>query len=116
MTHIRTKRVYEPADADDGFRVLVDRLWPRGLSKAKAHVDLWAKEIAPSTELRRWYHAHLEEWTEFRRRYLAELEGSQTALAAIVKSAGRQPITLLYAAKAEGPTHADILRELLLTL
>jgi uncharacterized protein YeaO (DUF488 family) len=116
MRTIRCKRVYEPAEDGDGFRVLVDRLWPRGLAKARAHVDLWAKEIAPSTELRQWYHAHLADWSVFRSRYLAELKPADAGLAAIIAAAGGRPITLLYAAKTDGPTHADVVRERLLTL
>jgi uncharacterized protein YeaO (DUF488 family) len=111
MAVIRTKRVYEPAEESDGFRVLVDRLWPRGLTKEKARIDLWAKDIAPSTELRQWYHAHLDQWAEFRKRYFAELDGADTALAAIVAAAHGRPITLLYAAKTPGHTHADVLKE-----
>ncbi len=68
------KRVYEPAAKDDGFRVLVDRLWPRGLTKAKARVDLWLKEVAPSTELRKWFGHEPEKWPEFQKRYRGELK------------------------------------------
>src|SRR5690606_27928372 len=70
---LHLKRVYDPKSEKDGMRVLVDRLWPRGLSKQEAAVDLWVKDVAPSTELRRWYHAHMDEWPEFRKRYEAEL-------------------------------------------
>lgn len=78
MTRIRIKRVYEPAAPDDGCRVLVDKLWPRGVRKDALHYDVWAKEITPSPELRTWYHADPQtRWPEFRRRYLEELRGSQ---------------------------------------
>ena len=76
---ISIKRVYDPPSPDDGRRVLVDRLWPRGLTKEAAAVDVWLKEIAPSTELRKWYHAG-NEWEEFRRRYLQELDANRAAL------------------------------------
>lgn len=76
MTRIRIKRVYEPAAPDDGCRVLVDKLWPRGVRKDALHYDVWAKEITPSPELRTWYHADPQtRWPEFRRRYLEELRG-----------------------------------------
>lgn len=113
MADIRIKRVYDPPEAGDGLRVLVDRLWPRGLTKEKAAVDLWAKEVAPSTELRRWFHANRQLWPEFRARYLAELAQAGPALKAIVAEAGTRPITLLYAVKPPGHTHATVLQDVL---
>ena len=76
---VAIKRVYEPRSASDGARVLVDRLWPRGLSKQAAALDAWLKELAPSDELRKWYHAHPEQWSKFRERYLKELSSEQAA-------------------------------------
>jgi uncharacterized protein YeaO (DUF488 family) len=109
MVKIAIKRIYDPASAADGFRVLVDRLWPRGISKEKAHIDVWLKEVAPSTELRQWYHAHLEEWDTFSKRYAAELEGSP-ALAELQALAKAHPhLTLLYAAREEAHNHARLL-------
>lgn len=96
---IVTKRIYEPYESSDGYRVLIDRLWPRGVSKAKGHVDLWAKEIAPSRELREWYQHDPEKWPEFRRRYLRELKTPEAAavLDELVRRGTRGRVTLLYA-------------------
>lgn len=112
---IRCKRVYDPPSEDDGTRVLVDRLWPRGLSKEKAAVDHWLKEIAPSTELRRWFGHAPQRWEEFRRRYgdeLAEPERRQ-ALATLRAMADGGPLTLLYATRETRRNHATMLAELL---
>lgn len=95
------KRAYEPADEGDGYRVLVDRLWPRGVSKDKAHLDAWMKDIAPSTELRRWFGHDPARWDEFERRYRAELaepERSQL-VAALADRAAHEPLTLVYGAR-----------------
>lgn len=100
MTRIRIKRVYEPAAPDDGCRVLVDKLWPRGVRKDALHYDMWAKEITPSPELRAWYHADPQtRWPEFRRRYLEELRGSQAVREFVRRIAGNETVTLLYASK-----------------
>ncbi|HLT44129.1 MAG TPA: DUF488 family protein [Luteimonas sp.] len=111
MTAPRLKRVYEAPTAGDGMRVLVDRLWPRGLSKDAAKVDLWLKEVAPSDALRREFHAHPERFEAFRAAYAAELEGSE-ALARLRSLARAQPVTLLYAARDEAHNNAVVLREL----
>src|SRR5437867_304815 len=79
------KRVYDPPSKDDGYRVLVDRLWPRGLTKSKAHVDVWLKEVAPSTELRKWFGHEPEKWPEFQKRYRAEMKAQPQAMAALRK-------------------------------
>ena len=114
MATIRTKRVYEPFAKTDGHRVLVDRLWPRGISKEKAHVDVWLKEVAPSTELRKWYHANLDEWTQFKKRYRAELKANPSPLKALEElAAAHQTITLLYASTNTTRNHATMLGELL---
>lgn len=94
---IRTKRVYDPPEPADGKRVLVDRLWPRGLRKQDAAVDLWLKEAAPSHELRRWFGHDPAKWDEFQRRYAAELEARHAALEPLL--AIHEPLTLLFAAQ-----------------
>jgi|SRR5215813_356394 len=98
----RAKRIYEAAEKRDGYRVLVDRLWPRGLTKEKARVDLWLKEVAPSNALRKWFAHDPEKWTEFQKRYRAELKEQDEALATL-KRLGREhkKVTLLYGAKSE---------------
>jgi uncharacterized protein YeaO (DUF488 family) len=110
---IQIKRVYEKYSKPDGFRILVDRLWPRGLTKDAAHVDLWMKEIAPSNELRKWYHRDLSQWLLFRKKYFAEIKGS-TALAEFAGECAKHKIvTLLYGSKDEEHNHAQILVEVL---
>lgn len=110
---IRTKRVYEPAAAEDGQRVLVDRLWPRGLSREKARLDGWEKDAAPSTELRRWFGHEPARWQEFRRRYRDELQQppASTALARLAERAHTGPLTLLYAARDMEHNEAIVLAE-----
>ncbi len=107
---IRTKRVYEKAAKDDGFRVLVDRLWPRGLTKQKAHVDLWMKEIAPSDELRKWFHQEERNWSEFIKKYKAELTKKKEWLSEL-KKLGKEhgTVTLLYGSKDEKQNQAVVL-------
>jgi uncharacterized protein YeaO (DUF488 family) len=107
------KRVYEEPDKDDGTRILIDRLWPRGLSKEKAHVDLWLKEIAPSTELRKWFAHDPAKWTEFKTRYRAELKHNSEQLAVLKQAIAKGPVTLLYGAKDEQRNDAIVLQELL---
>lgn len=114
MGKILVKRVYEPAAKSDGFRVLVDRLWPRGLSKESAHIDLWLRDIGPSTELRKWFNHDPARWAEFQRRYYAELKEKATLLATIKKHAKTKPVTLLYSAKDEQHNQAVVLRSFLL--
>ncbi|MBV8938404.1 MAG: DUF488 family protein [Alphaproteobacteria bacterium] len=110
---IVTQRVYD-TDHVAGYRVLVDRLWPRGLSKAKAGLDEWCKETAPSEELRRWYGHDAEKWREFRQRYLKELRANREAAADILKHARKKKtLVLLYGAKDEALTHARVLKEFL---
>ncbi|MBN9071313.1 MAG: DUF488 domain-containing protein [Rhizobiales bacterium] len=110
---LRIKRVYEAPADDDGLRVLVDRLWPRGLKKQEAAVDLWLKEIAPSTELRRWFGHDPEKWTEFRRRYRAELDGKKEELETLRRRADERRVTLLYGARDEEHNQAVVLKDLL---
>ncbi|WP_150273998.1 DUF488 domain-containing protein [Paenibacillus tepidiphilus] len=114
---IGIKRIYEEASAGDGCRILVDRLWPRGLSKGAAAIDEWMKDIAPSPELRKWFGHAPERFPEFRGRYRAELEedGARRELSGrILELAAQQPVTLLYAAKDPVHNHAAVLREWLL--
>ena len=111
--HIAIKRAYEPPAATDGFRILVDRLWPRGLSKESAHIDLWLKDIAPSTELRKWFAHDPAKWTEFQRRYRAELKEKDQLLATIKSHARKTRVTLVYGAKDEQHNDAVVLLDLL---
>ncbi|MEA4917585.1 MAG: DUF488 domain-containing protein [Proteiniphilum sp.] len=111
---IKIKRIYDQLGDDDGYRILIDRLWPRGVSKEDAHVDLWLKGIAPSTELRKWFQHDPEKWKEFGERYRKELSGERENLDRIKdieKEHGN--VTLLYAGKDEKHTHALVLLQLL---
>lgn len=115
---ILVKRAYEQPSPKDGVRVLVDRLWPRGTSKAEAHIEKWLRELAPSDALRKWYHGQDggHSFAEFRKRYLAELgaPGATTALSELYDLAARhQTVTLIYAAKNETQNNATVLRDLL---
>ena len=116
--HVRIalKRVYDEPDPGDGTRVLVERLWPRGISKERAHVDIWLKEIAPSRELRTWYGHDPQKFAEFRRRYEVELASptGQEALAQLRDLAKQGPLTLVFAAHDTEHTNAVVLRDLLL--
>lgn len=114
MADIQIKRVYEPASPEDGWRVLVDRLWPRGMTKERAQADLWLKEAAPSTELRLWFGHDPAKWDEFMRRYRAELDAQPEAVAALLAAAARGRLTLLYSARDETRNQAVALREYLL--
>ena len=111
--NLRLKRVYELPAPDDGVRILIDRLWPRGLSKEKAAVDHWMKEVAPSAELRKWFGHDPDRWPEFRRRYVAELRQSGALLDQICGLAGRGTVTLLFGAHDEERNDAVVLREVL---
>jgi len=111
MTQIQIKRVYEPEEQSDGFRVLVDKLWPRGVKKENLHYDYWAKEITPSTELRQWYHLNEEQnWEEFRQRYLLELKESQEVKPFLDQIRDKKTVTLLYASKNTEENHALVLQ------
>jgi len=111
---IQVKRAYAPAAKDDGIRILVDRLWPRGLRKVDAAIDRWLKDVAPSSELRHWFGHAPERWDEFRQRYAEELCQSQEALTELRAIAAEQPLTLLFAAHDEEHNNAVALREVLL--
>jgi uncharacterized protein YeaO (DUF488 family) len=110
------KRVYEQAAPSDGTRVLVDRLWPRGLSKDRAALDDWLRDLAPSNELRHWYHSHPEQWSEFRKKYIRELSGPEAteALDHLYRLAHvDKPLTLLFASKNEERNNAVVLKDFL---
>jgi len=107
---LRVKRVYETPEKSDGFRLLVDRVWPRGLSKEKADLDAWTKEVAPSKELRKWFGHDPKRWTEFKKRYFEELKGKKELTDRILEKAQNQQVTLLYGAKDENYNNAVALK------
>jgi uncharacterized protein YeaO (DUF488 family) len=111
---IRLKRAYQPAAADDGARILVDRLWPRGLKKSDAAIDRWLKDIAPSTALRQWFAHDPARWPEFRRRYAAEIRRHPDQLAELHAIARKGPVTLIFSARDELRNDAVVLRNVLL--
>ncbi|MBI4791676.1 MAG: DUF488 domain-containing protein [Deltaproteobacteria bacterium] len=115
MTDIRTKRVYEQADAADGFRVLVDRVWPRGMTKEQVRADLWLKSIAPSTALRQWFGHDRSKWEEFRRRFWVELDAQPEAVAQLLEAAAKGRLTLLFSARDGECNQAVVLRDYLLS-
>jgi uncharacterized protein YeaO (DUF488 family) len=108
---VKLKRVYEAPAASDGMRILVDRLWPRGIAKAKAKVDLWLKEIAPSDALRKRFHGHPEDWDEFRKAYAAELKQAGDAVKQLRGHLRTGTVTLLYAARDEEHNNAVALKQ-----
>jgi uncharacterized protein YeaO (DUF488 family) len=110
---IRLKRAYEKPSRDDGFRVLVERLWPRGVSKEEARLDLWLKDVAPSTQLRRWFGHDPARWKEFQQRYRAELKDRKDALKLLREKAREGTVTLVYAARDEEHNGALVLKKVL---
>jgi len=110
---IRVKRVYEPASARDGYRILVDRLWPRGVSKKRAKLDEWAKELAPSSQLREWFGHEPSRFPEFRRRYIDELRADAPRLKELRRRARMRTLTLVYAAHDNEHNDAVVLAEVL---
>lgn len=115
---IQVKRVYDPPAEDDGVRVLVDRLWPRGLTKAHAAIDLWLKDVGPSLALRKWFNRDPSRWAEFKRRYaeeLDELRGRSAAIAALMGAAQSGRVTLLFGARDAKHNTAVALHQYLLT-
>lgn len=112
--NIKLKRAYEPPAAGDGTRILVDRLWPRGVTKAAAAIDIWVKDIAPSTGLRQWFGHETDRWEEFRRRYVAELEQRPDRLTELRALARSGPITLVFGAHDQMHNDAVVLRKVLL--
>ena len=112
--HVRAKRAYEAADAADGTRILVDRLWPRGISKQEAALDEWMKDIAPSTALRQWFAHEPSRWAEFQRRYKAELRAHAAELERLRDIAAKGALTRVYGARDEERNDAVVLRDVLL--
>ncbi len=110
---IRLKRAYEPAAAADGHRVLVERLWPRGVSKSRLRLDEWAKDVAPSAALRRWFGHDPSRWAEFRRRYFEELREHEQAWRPLLSRARRGRVTFVYAARDEAKNGAVALKQFL---
>jgi len=108
---IQIKRVYEGVDENDGSRILVDRLWPRGLGKDKARVEVWLKNIAPSHDLRKWFGHDPEKWVEFKRRYFEELKDKKELIEKIIEKSQKGTATLLYGAKDEKHNNAVALKE-----
>jgi len=110
---IATKRIYEDPANNDGYRALVDRIWPRGVSKEKAKLDEWMKEIAPSDELRKWFDHDPDKFDEFKKRYIKELEDKSDLIKQLVEKSEEKKVTLLYGAKDEQHNQAVVLKELL---
>ncbi len=110
---IKIKRAYEKALPSDGCRVLVDRLWPRGISKSEAHLEAWEKDLAPSTGLRKWYGHQPERWEAFKKRYRSELAANPAVPEFLEKNKAQQVVTLVYAAREEAYSHALVLQEFL---
>jgi uncharacterized protein YeaO (DUF488 family) len=110
---IKLKRAYENHSREDGERILVERLWPRGLTKLKAKIDLWLKDVAPSTELRRWFGHDPEKWNEFRQRYQKELKQKDESIKLLKRKAKAGTITLIYAARDEEHNGALVLKQFL---
>ena len=110
MPDIALKRAYERPGPEDGTRILVERLWPRGLTKARAAIDHWVKEVSPSPELRRWYGHEPERWPEFQERYRAELDANPEAVAALRTLCAEGPVTFVYAARDEARNSAVLLK------
>ncbi len=109
---IKIKRIYDAPSRNDGYRVLVDRLWPRGMNKGKAGIDIWLKEVAPSDELRKWFNHEPQKWGDFKKRYFAELEEKREILGPIIKK-HEKSMTLLYGAKDQEHNNAVALKEYL---
>lgn len=111
---IRLKRAYEKAESEDGARLLVERLWPRGVKKKALRIERWAKDVAPSTELRQWFGHDPEKWAEFKRRYFAELRANSEGWESILEQARRETVTLVYSSHEEVHNNAVALREFML--
>lgn len=114
--NVKIKRVYAPGEVSDGKRVLIDRLWPRGLSKEKAAVDVWLKEIAPSTELRKWFGHDTAKWSEFQKRYRAELDKNTEAVTSLRQIVEKGKTTLVYGAHDEEHNNAVVIQKYLVEL
>jgi uncharacterized protein YeaO (DUF488 family) len=110
---VRTKRIYEASDPADGRRILVDRLWPRGIAKSNARIDFWAKSVSPSNELRRWYGHDPENWAEFRERYFEELDSNPDGVSELRSHLGSGTVTFLYSSKETRLNNASALKDYL---
>ena len=111
---IKIKRIYEDDSETDGYRILIDRLWPRGITKERAKIDFWSKDIAPSNDLRKWYLQNLEKTKQFQKKYIDELEDNSDSVNKVrEKIQDKKIITLLYASKDHDPIHAKVLQEIL---
>jgi uncharacterized protein YeaO (DUF488 family) len=110
---IKTKRIYDKLEADDGFRILVDRIWPRGIKKNDIIIDLWQKDIAPSASLRKWFNHDQRKWDKFKSRYYEELNDKQEIVKLLLEKAEKETITLLYSSKEEQYNNAIALKEFL---
>lgn len=108
---LKVKRIYDPVEKEDGFRILVDRLWPRGLTKEKAALDIWLKDIAPTTELRKWFDHDTAKWKEFQNKYKKELQANQKAVSELKQHLKSGNVTLLYAAKDEVHNEALVIKD-----
>ncbi len=115
MPVIKVKRIYEAADPKDGVRILVDRVWPRGMTKEAARIDVWLRDVAPSTPLRKWFGHDPALWNEFRKRYFAELDQNIGLVEEILGNAAKKSVTLLFGAKEQEHNNAVALKEYLLT-
>ena len=115
-TQLRIKRVYEGSISADGRRILVDRLWPRGVTKTDAKIDFWAKAVSPSNELRKWYQHDPDKWPEFKQRYFGELDANPDAVAELQTHLGRGTVTLVFSSKETRLNNASALKEYLETL
>lgn len=114
MAIIKIKRAYESPSRSDGFRILIDRMWPRGIKKENAHIDLWLKEVAPSTALRQWFKHDPKKWPEFQKRYFVELVKEKDRLKIIKDKTRKHTVTLVYAAKDEEHNNAVVLLKFIL--
>jgi uncharacterized protein YeaO (DUF488 family) len=113
VLNVKVKRVYEPAESEDGYRVLIDRLWPRGVSHERARLDEWARELAPSAELRTWFNHDPERFDEFRRRYRRELDAQREQVTELRRRSRVEPVTLVFSARDVEHNDAVVLGELI---
>ncbi len=109
-SRIAIKRVYDAPDTSDGKRILVDRLWPRGLTKEKARIDYWAKDVSPSNELRKWYGHQPGKWEEFKKRYFTELNKNKAAMDELIGQMGKGPVTFVFSSTERAINNAEALR------
>jgi len=113
--NIKTKRIYKDADPQDGMRIMVDRLWPRGVSKANAKINLWVKNIAPSTELRKWYNHDAKKWQEFKSHYFSELDNNPKEITNLLDQINDETVTFIFGSKEQNLNNANALKEYIKT-